>query len=104
MGSTLNGMSGPFSRRAPGDCNRCARETEATWPWPGWDRLRKFWLGLIALLVVASPLYLADAHGMLPAAMVIIAAIGPLNALAAVKPTCLTCGAVIERVGHRRPR
>lgn len=96
MTSTLNGMSGPFSRRGPADCGRCARETEATWPWPGWGRMRKFWLGLIALLVATSPFYLADAHGMLPAAMIMVAAIGPLNALATVKPTCLTCGAVVE--------
>ena len=94
----LNGMSGPFSRRGPGQCERCACAVEATWPWPGWESLRRAWLVLIFLLVASSPLYLADMHGMLPAAMVIVVAIGPLNALAQIKPTCLTCGAVVQKV------
>ena len=92
----LNGMSGPFSRRGPGHCDRCKRETEATWPWTGWGALRRFWLVLIFALVFSSPLYLADMHGMLPAALIMVAAIGPLNALARIRPTCLMCGAVIE--------
>ena len=89
-------MSGPFSRRAPAHCERCAREVEATWPWPGWGRLRRAWLVLIFMLVASSPLYLADMHGMLPAAMIMVAAIGPLNSLAQIKPTCLDCGAQVE--------
>jgi hypothetical protein len=90
-------MSGPFSRRGPADCERCRREVEATMPWPGWRALRQAWLVLIFLLVASSPLYLADMHGLLPAAMVLVAAIGPLNALAQIRPTCLDCGAVVER-------
>jgi hypothetical protein len=92
----LVGMSGPFSRRGPAHCERCARQVEATWPWRGWRPLRQAWLVLIFLLVATSPLYLADMHGLLPAAMVLVVAIGPLNALAAIRPTCLDCGAVIE--------
>jgi len=92
----LNGMSGPFSRRAPAHCERCAREVEATWPWPGWRQLRSAWLVLIFLLVASSPLYLADMHGMLPAALVMVAAIGPLNSLAQIRPTCLDCGAQVR--------
>ena len=92
----LSGMSGPFSRRAPAHCERCAREVEATWPWPGWRPLRRAWLVLIFLLVANSPLYLADMHGMLPAALVMVAAIGPLNSLAQIKPTCLDCGAQVN--------
>jgi hypothetical protein len=56
---------------------------------------------LIGCLVIASPLYLADAHGMLPAAMVLVFAIGPLNALASIRATCLECGAVVERDPRR---
>jgi hypothetical protein len=89
-------MSGPFSRRAPARCERCAREVEATWPWPGWRRLRSAWLVLIFLLVASSPLYLADMHGMLPAALVMVVAIGPLNSLAQIQPTCLECGAQVH--------
>jgi hypothetical protein len=66
-------------------------------PWPGWRALRQAWLVLICLLVASSPLYLADMHGMLPAATVLVAAIGPLNALAQIRPTCLDCGAVVEQ-------
>jgi hypothetical protein len=94
--AALSGMSGPFSRRAPAHCERCAREVEATLPWPFWAPLRRAWLVLIFLLVGSSPLYLADMHGMLPAAIVMIFAIGPLNALAQIKPTCLECGAQVQ--------
>jgi hypothetical protein len=96
----LGGMSGPFSRRAYADCERCARKVEATLPWPGWGKLRRAWLVLIFFLVASSPLYLADMHGLLPAAMILVAAIGPLNALAAIRPTCLDCGAVVEQGTH----
>ena len=92
----LGGMSGPFSRRTNARCERCKADVEATCPWPGWPALRRAWLVLIALLVASSPLYLADMHGLLPAAMILVAAIGPLNALAAIKPTCLDCGAIVE--------
>lgn len=95
--SALGGMSGPFSRRELAHCERCAREVEATLPWPGWGALRRAWLVLIAVLVATSPLYLADMHGLLPAAMVLVAAIGPLNALATIRPTCLDCGAQVQR-------
>lgn len=96
-------MSGPFSRRGPAVCERCNREVEATWPWSGWGRLRKAWLGWIFLLVATSPLYLADMHGMLPAALVMVMAIGPLNALATIEPTCLECGAVVQPRATPRP-
>lgn len=92
----LSGMSGPFSRRGPAYCERCAGSVEATWPWPGWGTLRRVWLVLIFLLVVTSPLYLADVHGMLPAALILVVAIGPLNSLAQIRPTCLTCGGVVH--------
>lgn len=98
--SVLGGMSGPFSRRGHADCERCAKQVEVTMPWPGWRPLRQAWLVLIFLLVATSPLYLADMHGLLPAAMVLVAAIGPLNALAAIRPTCLDCGAVVERTAR----
>ena len=94
--SVLGGMSGPFSRRAEAHCSRCAGTVVATWPWPGWRRLRRVWLAIVFGLVVLSPLYLADIHGILPAVLVFVAGIGPLNALAAIAPTCLTCGAAVQ--------
>jgi hypothetical protein len=95
--SGLNGMSGPFSYRAPADCERCCRQTEGTWPWHGWKALRRAWFGVIAFLLLLSPVYFSDMYVMVPAALAIVAAIGPLNGLAAIAPTCLECGAVVER-------
>jgi hypothetical protein len=40
---------------------------------------------------------LADGFFMIPMLMMFIAAIGPLNALIAKRPTCADCGAPIER-------
>jgi hypothetical protein len=92
----LGRMTGPFSRRGPAECDRCEREVEATWPWPGWGALRKGWLVWIFILLATSPLYLADMHGMMPAAIAMVVAIGPLDSLAAIEPTCLDCGAAVR--------
>lgn len=92
----LGGMSGPFSRVASAECARCKARVEATWPWGGWHALRRFWFGMIALILCLSPIFMADVHGMLPAVLVIVVAIGPLNALAQIKPTCLTCGGPVS--------
>jgi hypothetical protein len=99
--SLIGGMSGPFSRRAPAHCARCQAQVEATWPWPGWGRLRRGWLIVIGSIVVVSPIVMSDVYTLLPAALILVGAIGPLNALSAIKPTCLKCGAAIspERPG-----
>lgn len=46
--------------------------------------------------MVLSPIIMADVHGILPAALIFVVAIGPLSALAQIKPTCLTCGGPVE--------
>ena len=58
--------------------------------------MSRVWLAIVIVLVALAPLYLADIHGMLPAVLVFVAGIGPLNALCAISPTCLTCGAAVE--------
>jgi hypothetical protein len=97
MGSIV-GLSGPFSRRAPAHCPRCKRQVEATWPWRGWGPLRRCWFVVIGAIVVASPILLSDVYTMLPGALVLVVVIGPLNGLAAIKPTCLRCGCVVEPI------
>jgi hypothetical protein len=99
---SIVGLSGPFSRRAPAYCPRCRSQVEATWPWPGWGPLRKGWFVVLGAIVVASPVVLSDVYMMLPASLVLVVVIGPLNGLAAIKPTCLTCGAVVEPIAQPR--
>jgi hypothetical protein len=98
MAKPLVGLSGPFSRRANAHCPRCAQDVEATFPWPYWGRVRKVWFTIAAGIVMASPVLMSDVYGMLPSAMVFVTAIGPLNALARICPTCLQCGCVVEAV------
>jgi hypothetical protein len=92
------GLSGPFSRRAPGDCPRCKRRVEATWPWRGWGPVRRAWLFVIGAIVVASPIVMSDVYTLLPGALILVVVIGPLNGLAAIQPTCLRCGCVVEPI------
>ena len=81
---------------APGYCPRCGRGVEATWPWGGWVSLRKVWFAGLGVLVVFSPVWFTDMAVMMPSVMIFIVAIGPLNALARTRPTCLRCGGVVE--------
>jgi hypothetical protein len=92
------GLSGPFSRMAPAHCPRCTRRVEATWPWAGWGNLRKVWFVGLGLLFVLSPVWFGDMVVLMPSAMLFIVAIGPLNTLARMRPTCLRCGSVVEAV------
>jgi hypothetical protein len=91
-------LSGPFSRAAPGYCPRCAEQVEATWPWAGWSRLRKTYFAALGLVLLLSPLWMFDMYVLLPCALLFATAIGPLNALARIPPTCLRCGSVVEQV------
>lgn len=101
MAKSLVGMSGPFSRNAPAHCPRCAAEVTGTFPWPYWSRVRKGWFTIAAGIVMASPVLMSDVYGMLPSAMVFVTAIGPLNALARIRPTCLQCGCVVEALQRK---
>jgi hypothetical protein len=95
---SIVGLSGPFSRFAPAHCPRCRRRVEATWPWSGWVNLRKAWFVGLGLILLGSPLLMADMYVLMPCSMLFISAIGPLNTLARTRPTCLQCGSVVEPV------
>jgi hypothetical protein len=100
---SIVGLSGPFSRRGPALCARCGNVVEATWPWPGWGRLRVFWLVAVGVIGLLSPILMSDVSVMLPSAMMFVLAIGPISALARIKPTCLHCGARVEPVPPSQP-
>ena len=96
--SKLGGLSGPFSRRGPAHCPRCRQDVEATWPWHGWRNLRRAHFGVLGLLLALSPFFYADFVVMLPSAMLIAFAVGPVMTLARMKPTCLSCGGPVGPV------
>jgi hypothetical protein len=100
---SIVGLSGPFSRRGAAFCSRCAGPVEASWPWPGWGRLRKLWFGGLGVIGLLSPILMADVAVMLPSAMMFVVAIGPINALARIKPTCLRCGALVGPLPPSQP-
>ncbi|HEY2735113.1 MAG TPA: hypothetical protein VGI70_14050, partial [Polyangiales bacterium] len=95
---SIVGLSGPFSRAGRAHCPRCKKSVDATWPWAGWGRLRKAYFGGLLLLVCLSPVWMSDMSVMLPSALVFVSAVGPVNALAKIRPTCLRCGGVVESV------
>ena len=65
-------------------------------PWPHWRKVRYGYFATLALALFGAPVILADGFILIPCLMVFIAAIGPLNALIAKRPTCAQCGAVVE--------
>jgi hypothetical protein len=93
---SIVGLSGPFSHFGPAHCPRCSAGVQATWPWSGWVNLRKGWFVGIGLLAMGSPVWMADMYVLMPSAMLFICAIGPLNKLAGVRPTCLDCGCQVQ--------
>jgi hypothetical protein len=73
-------------------CGRCKRRVLVRTPWRHWRRVRSLWF---ATLIVSLPLLAAlafDACFMLPAFMLFLMAIGPLNELARHRPSCARCG------------
>jgi hypothetical protein len=100
----LGGLSGPFSRRGPGECGRCLGAVDATWPWAGWNWLRRGFYAGIALLLGLSPFFFADMFVMLPSALVFAFAVGSVNSLARVKPTCLHCGGPVTALRAAVPQ
>ncbi|MET0390372.1 MAG: hypothetical protein ABW321_30650 [Polyangiales bacterium] len=67
-------------------------------PWPHWRKLRYLYFGFLLVALFGAPVILADGFVMIPTLMVFIAAIGPLNALIAKKPTCAVCGALVNKL------
>jgi ribosomal protein S27AE len=91
-------MAMPLRTDVLADCPRCATRVHAVWPWRHWGRLRYIYFGVLGLCLVASPVILADGFIMIPTMMVWMAAIGPINRLAAKKPTCARCGGIVTAV------
>jgi hypothetical protein len=57
----------------------------------------------MGLILVGSPIFMSDVYGMLPSAMMFVVAIGPINALSSIQPTCLRCGCVVEPQAQKAP-
>jgi hypothetical protein len=71
-------------------------------PWPHWRKVRYFYFSALGLALFGAPVILADGFILIPCLMIFIAAIGPLNALIAKRPTCAQCGAVVEPLRRLR--
>ena len=71
-------------------------DVQTVQPWPHWRKVRYAYFGTLSLALFGAPVILADGFILIPCLMIIIAAIGPLNALIAKKPTCAQCGAIVE--------
>jgi hypothetical protein len=81
-----------------GYCARCRKDVRTIRPWPHWRKLRHAYFGILVFALFGAPVILADGFVFIPTLMVYIAAIGPLNALVAKRPTCAECGAVVEKL------
>ena len=79
-----------------GHCDRCHTDVRTVRPWPHWAKLRYAYFAILGVALFCTPVILADGFIMIPTLMVFIAAIGPLNAMAAKRPTCMHCGAIVE--------
>jgi hypothetical protein len=60
--------------------------------------MRGLYFALLGVALFGAPVILADGFVLIPTLMVYIAAIGPLNALVAKKPTCAQCGALVNKL------
>lgn len=81
-----------------GFCPRCRQDVQTVRPWPHWRKVRYAYFALLGLALFGAPVILADGFILIPTLMIFIAAIGPLNAQVAKKPTCAVCGAVVEKL------
>jgi hypothetical protein len=79
-----------------GYCPRCATGVRTVQPWPHWRRVRYGYFATLVGALFCAPVILADGFVLIPMLMVFIAAIGPLNALVAKRPTCAQCGSPCE--------
>ena len=73
-------------------CPRCERRVALRLPWRGWRYVRYAWFCVLAALLPLLPAIAFDACVMMPAFMLFLTAIGPLNALARRPPACRRCG------------
>lgn len=73
-------------------CPRCKRRVLLRKPWRGYRYLRLAWFGVLLGFLPLLPAMAFDACVLLPAFMIFLTAIGPLNALARKRPACVHCG------------
>ena len=74
-----------------GFCPRCRQDVRTIRPWPHWRKVRYAYFVLLGAALFGAPVLLVDG-------MVFIAAIGPLNALVAKRPTCAQCGGSADKL------
>jgi hypothetical protein len=74
-------------------CFRCRHEVDVVGVWPGYRWAKRAWYSAIGLLCVLSPIILSELTVLIPLAVCIAMAAGPVHSLAAQKPTCRDCGA-----------
>ena len=85
-----------------GYCPRCREDVRTVRPWPHWRKVRYGYFAMLGVALCGAPVLLVDGFVLIPSLMVFIAAIGPLNALVAKRPTCVVCGAPTERLRSLR--
>ena len=90
------------TKEKTGHCPRCRTDVQTVRPWPHWRKVRYVYFATLGLALFGAPVILADGFVLIPCLMIIIAAIGPLNALIAKKPTCAQCGAVVDPMRRLR--
>lgn len=73
-------------------CARCKRRVLLVKPWRGWRHVRRLWFAALIASLPLMPALAFDACFMLPAFMLFLTAIGPLNELARRRPSCARCG------------
>jgi hypothetical protein len=81
-------------------CARCKRRVLVRRPWRRWRQVRSLWFALVITSLPLLPALAGDACFMLPAFMLFLTAIGPLNELARRRPSCACCGL---RIGDDPP-
>lgn len=86
-----------------GFCPRCDRNVRTVRPWPHWQKVRYGFFGVLALGALFSPIIMADGCMLVPLLLVFLSALGPLNGLAAEKPTCALCGGVATEPPRAAP-
>lgn len=79
-----------------GYCPRCDDRVRLLRPWRGLRALWWAWCGVTATLALLLPFYFLDVCVMVPSAMLIALAGGPLRRLASERPICRVCSFEID--------
>lgn len=85
-----------------GFCPRCREDVRTIRPWPHWRKVRYGYFAMLGVALMGAPVILVDGFVLIPSLMVFIAAIGPLNALVAKRPTCAQCGSPVDKLRSLR--